>query len=69
MSDTLPPGAADKCIQWTNGQVVRRMTLYLPPEVALEIKAKCARLDRKLSDAVLDPLCAWTGQDADSYRY
>lgn len=59
----------DRCIQWKNGQYVRRLSIYLPPELALKMKSRCAGLDAKLSQGMVQAVCHWLGEDPRDYDH
>ena len=64
-STTVPP--VDRVIRWKSGVTVRRLSIYLPPEIALELKAHCAGIDRKLSSTMLELVCGLLGRNPADY--
>jgi hypothetical protein len=48
----------------TDGRIRRRMTVYLPPELAREISVRCAGDGRDVSDLVTDALTAYIAHSA-----
>lgn len=43
----------------TDGRELRRMTVYLPPDLAKRLAVRCVEMDREMSDAVAEAVDAW----------
>ena len=51
--------AAPKPSRLRRAELGERMAVYLPPELAAELRVRCARERRSLSDAVTTAVEAW----------
>ena len=59
---------SDKCVQWSDGTYARRLSFYIPPELYLKVKARCAEMDQKISAAMVPVLCRWLGENPADYE-
>lgn len=64
-----PPGNPSRVIQWRNGTEVRRLSFYLPPDLAMKFRIHCAGLDNKFSEAMRDIVCRELGEDPRDYDH